>query len=41
VRLLTMHNLTFIATLMTRLQQAIEENRYEATARAILTSSSW
>ena len=37
VRLLTLHNLTFMRTLMTRLRTAIEEDRYAAEAAAILS----
>jgi queuine tRNA-ribosyltransferase len=40
VRLLTEHNLTFMETLMNRLRKAIEEDRYEAEAEAILIADS-
>jgi queuine tRNA-ribosyltransferase len=36
VRLLTLHNLTFMHTLMDRLRKAIEEDRYEEEARSLL-----
>jgi tRNA-guanine family transglycosylase len=40
VRLLTLHNLTFMQQLMERLRDAIVEGRYEATAEAVLVGSS-
>jgi queuine tRNA-ribosyltransferase len=36
VRLLTLHNLTFMRTLMTRLREAIEADRYAEVAKEIL-----
>ena len=39
VRLLTMHNLNFMQRLMTRLQEAITEDRYEEVAKAVLTTN--
>jgi queuine tRNA-ribosyltransferase len=36
-RLLTLHNLTFMKTLMTEIRQAIEEDRYEDYRRRVLT----
>ena len=40
VRLLTLHNLTFMHTLMNRLRKAIEEDRYEEEAKAVLIAKS-
>jgi queuine/archaeosine tRNA-ribosyltransferase len=37
VRLLTLHNLTFMRSLMERLRTAIAEDRYAGEAAAILT----
>jgi queuine/archaeosine tRNA-ribosyltransferase len=39
VRLLTLHNLTFMQTLMTRLRGAIEAGDYEAESARILSPS--